>query len=97
MRLPTLVAVMLGATTLAFAADAQPVPYPHGYPQWTHVKTMVINPGHAPYDAFGGRGFEDFKGDSHTERAVGCNAASACFQCHTAQKDKDFVSSSLRL
>ena len=158
MRLPTLVAAMLGATTLALAADAPPVPYPQGYRQWTHVKTMVINPGHALYDAFGGIhhlyanpkaeagyrsgkfpdgavivfdlleaksadnsvqegprkvvgvmhkdakkykgtggwGFEGFKGDSKTERAVGANAASACFQCHTAQKDKDFVFSSFR-
>jgi hypothetical protein len=40
-----------GATV---AADAPPVPYPEGYRQWTHVKSMVIQPGHALYDAFGG-------------------------------------------
>ena len=48
------------------------------------------------YAATGGWGFEAFKGDSTTERAVGANAASACYQCHTAQKDKGHVFSSLR-
>ena len=141
---------------LAQSAAAQ-VPYPEGYRNWTHVKTMVINPGHALYDAFGGMhhlyansqamkgykngkfpngavivfdlltantqgnatqegarkvvgvmvkhsvryaatggwGFEGFKGDTR-ERAVGDNAATACFACHTAQKDKDFVFSQWR-
>ena len=36
------------------AADANPVPYPQGYRDWHHVKSMVINPGHGLYDAFGG-------------------------------------------
>jgi Cytochrome P460 len=48
------------------------------------------------YKATGGWGYEGFKGDSKTERAVGANAATACHQCHTAQKDKDFVFSALR-
>lgn len=30
------------------------VPYPEGYPQWTHVKTAVIQPGHLAFDHFGG-------------------------------------------
>ena len=38
----------------ALSADAPPVPYPKGYRQWTHVKSMVIQPGHALYDSFGG-------------------------------------------
>lgn len=142
----------------AFAADPAPVPYPEGYRNWTHVKSMVINPGHPLYDAFGGIhhlyanpkamegyrsgkfpagavivfdlleaksadnavqegarkvvgvmhkdaakwketggwGFEGFKGDSKTERAVGKNAASACYGCHTQQKDKGFVFSGYR-
>ncbi|MEP7300645.1 MAG: cytochrome P460 family protein [Caldimonas sp.] len=142
----------------ALGADVPPVPYPKGYRQWTHVKSMVIQPGHALYDSFGGIhhlyanklaekgyatgkfsdgaviafdlltatsadnamqegprkvlgvmvkdsrryketggwGFEGFKGDSITERAVGANAATACYQCHTAQKDKDYVFSSMR-
>lgn len=140
------------------AADTAPVPYPQGYRQWTHVKSMTINPGHALYDTFGGIhhlyanqkaeqgyksgrfgdgsvivfdlleakaadntvqegarkvlgvmhkdarkykdtggwGFEGFKGDSTTDRAVGNNAATACFQCHTARKDNDFVFSNFR-
>ena len=44
----------------------------------------------------GGWGFEGFKGDSHTERAVGAKAATACYQCHVPQQDKDFVFSRLR-
>ncbi|HWQ40340.1 MAG TPA: cytochrome P460 family protein [Burkholderiales bacterium] len=143
---------------LAQAADAPPVPYPEGYRDWRHVKSMVINPGHPLYDAFGGVhhlyankkalagyrsgkfpdgsvivfdllearsqdnavtegprkvlgvmykdsrkyrdtggwGFEGFKGDSRTERAVGANAAQACFGCHAAQKDRDYVFSATR-
>jgi cytochrome c2 len=47
------------------------------------------------YEQTGGWGFEGFKGDTR-DRAVGDNAAAACFQCHTAQKDKDFVFSQWR-
>lgn len=142
----------------AWAAEPPPVPYPEGYRNWHHVKSMVIQPGHPLFQSFGGIhhlyanrqavegyrkgrfpdgavivfdlleartadnavtegprkvvgvmhkdskryrdtggwGFEGFKGDSKTERAVGRNAASACFQCHTSQKDRDYVFSSLR-
>ncbi|MBK6637511.1 MAG: cytochrome P460 family protein [Rhodocyclaceae bacterium] len=145
-------------SSVASAADPAAVPYPKGYRDWHHVKSMVINPGHSLYDAFGGIhhlyankaaikgyqtgkwpdgavitfdlldaksadntvtestrkvlgvmhrdakkyaatggwGYEGFKGDSMTERAVGANAASACHQCHTAQKDAGFVFSTLR-
>lgn len=48
------------------------------------------------WKATSGWGFEGFKGDSKTERAVGGNAAKACFECHTAQKDKDYVFSAWR-
>lgn len=156
-------AVAVAATALfaapAMAADPPPVAYPEGYRQWTHVKTMVIQPGHPLAEAFGGIhhlyangkalagykaggkfadgsvivfdlleaksadntvqegarkvvgvmvkdkrryaatggwGFEGFKGDSKTERAVGANAATACFQCHQAKKDNDFVFSAWR-
>lgn len=140
------------------AALAQEVPYPSDYRDWHHVKSMVINPGHSLYDAFGGIhhlyankralegyakgkfpdgavivfdlleaknadnavtegarkvvgvmrkdakkfaatggwGFEGFKGDSRTDRAVGANAAKACFECHTSQTSRDYVFSSLR-
>jgi hypothetical protein len=143
---------------IAVAADSTPVPYPKGYRDWHHVKSMVISPGHGLYDAFGGIhhlyankmamqgyksgkwpdgaiivfdlleaktadntltegarkvvgvmhrnarkhastggwGYEGFKGDSLTDRAVGANALTACHQCHTAQKDSGFVFSKLR-
>lgn len=150
--------IVLTATLPVVAADTPPVPYPQGYRQWTHVKSMVINPGHALYDAFGGIhhlyangramqgyksgtfpdgavivfdlletksgdnavqegarkvvgvmqknskryaatggwGFEGFKGDSKTERAVGNQAAGACFGCHMQQQGQDYVFSSWR-
>lgn len=146
------------AAAPVFAADPAPVSYPEGYRNWTHVKSMMINPGHPLYDAFGGIhhlyanakamegyksgkfpagavivfdlletrsadnavqegarkvvgvmhkdatrwkdtggwGYEGFKGDSKTERAVGKNAASACHSCHKQQKERDFVFSSYR-
>ncbi len=158
MRQPLLLAAALCFAAPVFAAETPPVPYPEGYRQWTHVKSMIINQGHPLYDAFGGIhhlyanskaeqgyksgkfadgsviafdlleakaadntvqegarkvlgvmhkdsrkykdtggwGFEGFKADSKSERAVGKNAASACYQCHTAQKDKDFVFSAYR-
>ena len=158
MRKMLLLAATLAVVPPVCGADAAPVPYPDGYRQWTHVKSMVINQGHPLYDAFGGIhhlyanqkaeqgyktgkfadgsiivfdlleanaadnavqegarkvlgvmhkdarkyqdtggwGFEGFKGDSMTDRAVGKNAASACFQCHTSQKNKDFVFSTFR-
>ncbi len=145
-------------TTLSAAADAPSVPYPKGYRDWHHVKSMIINPGHGLYDSFGGIhhiyannkalhgyktgkwpdgavmvfdlldaksadntvtegarkvvgvmhrdakkfaatggwGYEGFKADSKDERAVGANAATACHQCHIAQKDAGFVFSKLR-
>jgi hypothetical protein len=159
-RLPLLYALALGP---AFAAEPPPVPYPDGYRQWTHVKSMVIEEGHALAAAFGGVhhiyanakamqgyrsldegkggfpdgavivfdllearrggnalqegqrkvvgvmmkdrrrwaatggwGFEGFKGDSKTERAVGRDAASACFECHAPQKAQDYTFSRWR-
>jgi hypothetical protein len=158
MRKMLLLAATLAIVPPVCGADAAPVPYPDGYRQWTHVKSMVINQGHPLYDAFGGIhhlyanekaeqgyktgkfadgsiivfdlleanaadnavqegarkvlgvmhkdarkyqdtggwGFEGFKGDSKTDRAVGKNAASACFQCHISQKNNDFVFSTFR-
>jgi hypothetical protein len=48
------------------------------------------------YAATGGWGFEGFAAGKKTERAVGANAKAACFDCHTAQKEHDFVFSRLR-
>ena len=47
------------------------------------------------YKLTGGWGFEALKGDTR-ERAVGDNAATACYGCHTSKKDNDFVFSALR-
>jgi hypothetical protein len=38
----------------AHAANDNAVPYPDGYLRWHHVKSMVIQPGHALYESFGG-------------------------------------------
>ena len=48
------------------------------------------------YAATGGWGYEGFKGDSKSERAVGANAATACHNCHVAQKDSAYVFSKSR-
>ncbi len=45
------------AATCALALAATPppeVPYPTNYRDWTHVKSMVIEPGHALHASFGG-------------------------------------------
>lgn len=144
--------------SVVLAASPAPVPYPEGYRDWHHVKSMVIQPGHPLHESFGGMhhlyanhkamqgyktgkfpdgaviifdlleaksadnaivegsrkivgvmhknsrqykdtggwGYEGFKGGAKTERAVGPNAATACYQCHTQQRDKDFVFSAAR-
>lgn len=146
------------AVSIALAAAPASVPYPANYRQWTHVKSMVIEPGHPLHGSFGGIhhlyandaamkgyrdgkfpdgaviafdlleaqsadhavtegkrkvlgvmhrdakrfaatggwGFEGFVGDSVTQRAVGENAATACFACHQARKTNDYVFSSYR-
>ena len=48
------------------------------------------------YAATGGWAFEAFQGDSKKDRVVGKNAAGACFQCHAAQKVRDYVFSGFR-
>lgn len=160
---PLLIAVCMLAATATMAADPAPVPYPEGYRQWTHVKSMVIEDGHPLFGAFGGIhhiyanakamqgyrsldkgsasfpdgsvivfdllearrgggaleegarkvvgvmvkdrkrwaatggwGFEGFKGDSHSERAVGRDAATACFNCHAPERASDHVFSRYR-
>lgn len=158
MQTRTRISLLATALIVAFPVMASEVPYPSGYRDWHHVKSMVIQQGHALYASFGGIhhlyanakamqgyrngkfadgsvivfdlleaqnndnavtegerkvvgvmhkdakryaatggwGFEGFKGDSKTERAVGADAAKACYQCHAPQKDSDFVFSKLR-
>ncbi len=150
------VLVTIGFAAPLAADDA--VPYPKGYRDWRHVKSMDINPGHALYEsvggihhlyangkalkgyargtfpdgsviifdlleaksadnavtegnrkvlgvmhkdsrkykATGGWGFEGFAGGDAGKRAVGANAVKACFECHTGQKDHDYVFSRTR-
>lgn len=45
--------VVLGTLSAATPTPA-PVPYPEGYRHWTHVKSMLIEPGHPLYQDFGG-------------------------------------------
>jgi hypothetical protein len=54
LRQALVLTITLATASTLFAADPAPVPYPEGYRQWTHVKSMTINPGHALYSAFGG-------------------------------------------
>jgi hypothetical protein len=161
---PLLAFAALGFSVMAMAASAiadkatVEVPYPENYRAWTHVKSMVIEPGHALHATFGGIhhlyanskaiegyrtgmwpdgavitfdlleavsadhavvegkrkvlgvmhrdskrfastggwGFEGFVADSKSQRAVGSNAATACFVCHQARKPQQYVFSSLR-
>jgi hypothetical protein len=148
--------VLLSMTALA--ADAPSVRYPDGYRNWTHVKSMLIEPGHPlaglveglhhiyanpaalkgykkrpfpegavivfdlltpmagdkamtegarkavivmeknrkRFAATGGWGYEVFGGDSRTDRKVGADAGTACFGCHTAKKDQDYIFSEWR-
>ena len=48
------------------------------------------------FAATGGWGFEEFKGDSKTERTVGALATSECFQCHEKKQKQGFVFSEYR-
>ena len=48
------------------------------------------------YAATGGWGFEQFKGDSQTDRMVMAENAAKCFACHAKQKDRDSVFSEFR-
>lgn len=151
-----ILALFISQLSITWAAEAPQVSYPEGYRNWTHVKSMVIQPGHPLYESFGGIhhlyannkamqgyktgkfpkgsvivfdlldvntegnaiqegsrkvlgvmqydakkfkdtggwGFEGFAKGNKAERVVGKNAATACFQCHTSQKDKQYVFSS---
>lgn len=45
------VVLMVGVAQCAMAVE---VPYPEGYRDWRHVKSMELKPGHALYESFGG-------------------------------------------
>jgi hypothetical protein len=50
-----------------------------------HVDVMVKDS--AKFNSTGGWGYEEFKGDSKTERVLTEPVRSQCFKCHTSQKD----------
>jgi hypothetical protein len=52
MKLPLAILALTATATLA--ATVPEVPYPANYRSWTHVKSMVIEPGHSLHAAFGG-------------------------------------------
>jgi hypothetical protein len=43
------------------------------------------------YKSTGGWGFEEFAGDSKTERNIGVLAVTRCYHCHAQRKDNDNV------
>jgi len=48
------------------------------------------------YSATGGWGFEEFKGNSKTERVIKTMAVQFCFNCHASAAKTDFVFSKYR-
>lgn len=49
-----LIALITAVAILPAQADDTAVPYPDGYRDWHHVKSMVIEEGHPLFGAFGG-------------------------------------------
>ncbi len=151
-------AIVLAGLFTTACADESSAAYPSGYRDWTHVKSMLIGPGHGLYETFGGLhhiyandkavkgyrrgsfpdgsvivfdllevseaanaitegsrkvlgvmekdsrrfkdtggwGFEGFAAGDAARPVVKANANTACFQCHIARKDKDYVFSEWR-
>jgi len=48
------------------------------------------------YAATGGWGYEEFRGDSETDRMIAAEAATKCYACHSSKKESDYVFSSYR-
>jgi hypothetical protein len=48
------------------------------------------------YAATGGWGYEEFRGESTTDRMIAAEAASKCYACHMGRKDNDYVFSKYR-
>jgi len=48
------------------------------------------------YSETGGWGFEQFRGDSQTDRMTTAESATKCFACHGQQKERDSVVSRFR-
>lgn len=77
MKARLLAAVGVTAATVTLAATPG-VPFPTGYRDWHHVKSMVIEEGHPLYGAFGGihhiyaneEALEGYRGQSFPDGAV---------------------------
>lgn len=77
MKMQILTLLGITAATVALAADPE-VPYPAGYRDWHHVKSMVIEEGHPLYGAFGGihhlyandKALEGYRSDTFPDGAV---------------------------
>lgn len=50
---PLAVGLLTGMVTL-FAQDEPPIPRPAGFRSWTHVRSLVVGPGHASFSKRGG-------------------------------------------
>lgn len=70
---------LLGITAATLASAATPeVPYPAGYRDWHHVKSMLIEEGHPLFSAFGGihhiyaneKAFEGYRSEAFPDGAV---------------------------
>lgn len=70
---------LLGVTAATVALAAEPeVPYPEGYRDWHHVKSMVIEEGHPLFAAFGGihhlyandKALQGYRSDTFPDGAV---------------------------
>lgn len=48
------IAIVAACAATARLSPGDPVPYPDGYREWPHVRSMVIEAGHPLYDSFGG-------------------------------------------
>jgi len=48
------------------------------------------------YSTSGGWEYEEFKGDSESERSLNEQSKTACYQCHDRQRNRDFVFSTFR-
>ena len=51
----------------------------------------VMSKDNEKYKETGGWGFEEFNGDSQTDRALTEQAKVTCYNCHAKQKDHDYV------
>jgi hypothetical protein len=77
MKVNIFVLLGIAAATLASAAEPE-VPYPAGYRDWYHVKSMVIEEGHPLFGSFGGihhiyaneKALEGYRSDSFPNGAV---------------------------